>query len=276
MPAAGQPHPLAPHCRCRWAHRPPASLQRKARESGFARALDLQAPAGIRILECGCGTGQLSNFLSIANRTVFATDMCLNSLRLGQRFARQHALKNVHFTQMNLLRPAFKPESFYLVISIGVLMTTDDPFHTFETIGRLVKPGGYILIGLYHKYGRLPTDARRLLFRLTGDRFAHLDPVLRREDISEAKKRAWFADQYEHPHEVKHTIGDALRWFDKAGFEFVKSIPHSKPFRRYGADDDLFEPETPGNWLERLLVELPMSWGSHEGGFFIAIGRRPR
>ena len=42
-----------------------ASLQRKAREGVFARALDQQLPSGVTIIECGCGTGQLSNFLSI-------------------------------------------------------------------------------------------------------------------------------------------------------------------------------------------------------------------
>lgn len=251
------------------------SLRRKARESVFARALDRQVPAGIRILECGCGTGQLSNFLSLANRTVFASDMCMNSLRLGQKFAQEHQLANVYFTQMNLLRPAFKPGSFHLVVSNGVLMTTEDPYRTFATIARLVRPGGYILIGLYHKYGRLMTDARRLLFRLTGDRFTWLDPILR-SDVSDAKKRAWFADQYKHPHEVKHTIGDALRWFEQVGFQFVRSIPPSRPLRRYAEDDDLFEPERAGNRLERLLVEVPRTWrGSHEGGFFVAIGRKP-
>jgi SAM-dependent methyltransferase len=252
------------------------SFRRKASRGVFAQALDEQVPAGTRILECGCGTGQLSNFLSIANRTVFATDMCMNSLRLGQRFARQHQLRNAHFIQMNLLRPTFRPGSFHLVISNGVLMTTRDPFRTFQTIGRLVKPGGYILIGLYHRYGRLATDARRLLFRVTGDRFTWVDPLLRNERVSEAKKRAWFADQYKHPHEVKHTIGDALRWFRRTGFEFVRSIPRSRPFHPYSREDALFDPEKPGNWLERLVVELGMIRDpSHDGGFFVAIGRKP-
>ena len=83
-----------------------ASLAHKARQGLFARMLDEQLPPAIRIIECGCGTGQLSNFLSIANRSVFATDLCLNSLRLGQRFARTHGLSRVQFVQQNLFRPA--------------------------------------------------------------------------------------------------------------------------------------------------------------------------
>ena len=73
------------------------SLARKAREGVFARMLDDQVPPGIRIIECGCGTAQLSNFLSAANREVFATDICVNSLRMGKRFADEQGAGRVHF-----------------------------------------------------------------------------------------------------------------------------------------------------------------------------------
>lgn len=252
-----------------------ASLARKAREGIFARMLDQQIPPGARIIECGCGTGQLSNFLSIENRTVFATDMCMNSLRLGQKFARENELSRVRFVQMNLLRPAFKPASFHLVISNGVLMTTPDPFASFKTIAELVRPGGYILIGLYHKFGRLITDARRVFFRLSGDRLLWLDPNLRNKDLSDAKRRAWFEDQYKHPREVKHTIGEAMGWLKEIGFRFVRSIPDTRPFHPLSSDENLFEPKPPGSALERFLVELGMIFkGSREGGFFTMIGRK--
>src|SRR5467141_1958139 len=39
------------------------NLRRKAQEGIFARLLDEQIPHGARVLEAGCGTGQLSNFL---------------------------------------------------------------------------------------------------------------------------------------------------------------------------------------------------------------------
>jgi SAM-dependent methyltransferase len=250
-------------------------LAARAREGVFARMLDEQIPPGARIIECGCGTGQLSNFLSIANRTVFATDMCLPSIRLGQRFARDQGLERVHFVQQNLFRTAFKPGSFDLVISNGVLLTTFDPFLGFKSISELVRPGGYILIGLYHRYGRLVTDLRRLIFRLTGDRLVWLDPNMRDPSWSEARKRAWFADQYKHPNETKHTIGQILRWFKETGFHFVKSLPRSRLFQPITEEDRLFEPEAPGNALERLLVELGMFFkGSKEGGFFTMIGHR--
>lgn len=252
-----------------------ATLVEKARRGLFAKLLDDQIPFGARVIECGCGTGQLSNFLSISNRTVVGTDICLNSLRLGEKFKQANGLKRVHFLQMNLFRPVFKAGSFDLVISNGVLHHTSDPFGAFQSICRLVKPGGYILVGLYHQYGRLITDFRRWVFRISGDHFKSLDPNLRKTESSDPKKKAWFMDQYKHPHESKHTIGEVLTWLDKTGFEFVKSIPRSVPFQSFSEDEHLFEPERPGNGLERFLVETGMVFrGSQEGGFFIVIGKK--
>ena len=177
---------------------------------------------------------------------------------------------------MNLFRPAFKPGSFDLVVSNGVLHHTADPFRAFQSISRLVKPGGYLLVGLYHRYGRLITDLRRLVFRFSRDRFTGLDPNLRMGGFAAAKWRAWFMDQYKNPHESKHTIGEVLGWLDEIGFDFVQSIPHSKPFRPFSDRENLFESKIPGNTLERAIVELGMiASGSREGGFFVVIGRRP-
>ncbi len=253
-----------------------ASLLRKARQGMFAKLLDDQLPPGALVLECGCGTGQLSNFLSVANRTVFGADLCLNSLRLGHDFKRSNRLRGVQFLQMTLFRPAFKPGSFDLVVANGVLHHTSDPFLAFQTISKLVKPRGHLLVGLYHRYGRLITDFRRNLFNWTGNRFTFLDPNLRKGGFRSAKWKAWFMDQYKNPHESKHTIGEVIGWLDAIGFRFVRSLPRSKPFQPLLEDERLFEPEAPGNWIERTMVELGMiQSGSREGGFFVVIGQRP-
>jgi SAM-dependent methyltransferase len=251
------------------------TLISKARKGLFAKLLDDQAPFGARILECGCGTGQLTNFLSIANRTVIGTDICLNSLKMAQEFKNKNDLERAHFYQMNLFRPCFRPHSFDLVISNGVLHHTSDPFRGFKSISTLVKPGGYILIGLYHKYGRIITDLRRSIFRMTKDKFKFLDPRTTDKNISSAKRDAWFMDQYKNPHESKHTVGEVIRWLNKTGFTFIHSIPKTVPFKSIDESERLFNPERVGSWFERFVVNLGMIFtGVNEGGFFIIIARR--
>lgn len=250
-------------------------LIQKAQKGIFARLLNEQIPFNIRVLEVGCGTGQLSNFLGIAHRIVFGTDMCLNSLKLGQEFKKRNGLERVSFYQMNLFRPVFKEESFPLVICSGVLHHTSDPFLGFQSISRLVKKGGYIIIGLYNRYGRIATDIRRTMFNICSDRFKFLDPRLKGKDISDLKKLTWFLDQYKNPHESKHTVGEILRWFDKIGFDFVNSIPKLKVFETFSENERLFKPNPRGNLLDHFLIQTHLLFtGSKEGGFFLMIGKR--
>jgi hypothetical protein len=137
-----------------------------------------------------------------------------------------------------------------------------------------VKRGGFVVIGLYNKYGRLTTDFRRFIFRLSGDRFQFLDPRLRDRNANGVKKHTWFMDQYKNPHESKHTIGEVQQWFESSGFEFVNSIPKStgEPF---AADEKLFVPNSKGTAFDHFLVQCgDLLTGGRDGGFFIMIGRR--
>ena len=250
-------------------------LIQKAKKGIFARLLNEQTPFNIRVLEVGCGTGQLSNFLSTSQRFVFGTDMCLNSLKLGQEFKERNGLERVGFYQMNLFRPIFKEESFSLVICNGVLHHTSDPFAGFKSISRLVKKGGHILVGLYNKYGRISNDTRRLIFNISNDRFKFLDPRLKDKTLGDLRKLTWFKDQYKNPQESKHTIAAVLRWFDQTGFNFVNSIPKLKGFETFSENERLFKPNPAGNRLDHFIAQARLSctW-NNEGGFFLMIGRR--
>ncbi len=252
------------------------TLRQKAERGVFARLLDDQIPFGAKVLEVGCGTGQLSNFLGMTwGRTVFASDICLNSLKLGERFRRENRIDNVAFLQMNLFRPVLKSESFDLVICNGVLHHTGDPFRGFESIARLVRPGGHIVIGLYNHLGRLTTDLRRLVFRVAGSHLRWLGERLGDPTVSPTRKNTWFRDQYRNPQESKHSIGEVLAWYDGSGFEFVNSIPKLRAFDSFAPDEDLFRKTPRGTAFDHVLSELGLLLaGGREGGFFTMIGRR--
>ena len=253
-----------------------ASLVEKAREGIFGKALDTAIGENARILEAGCGTGQLSNFLGLcAGRQVFGADLCMNSLRLAHQFKVAQSIGNVTFLQMNLFRPAFKAASFNVVISNGVLHHTADPFEGFRSIGRLVRAGGYIVVGLYNKFGRIPLDLRRTVFNASGGRLIWLDSRLRDPSLSPPRWHAWFMDQYRNPHESKHTMDEVLGWFDETGFEFVNSIPSSSPFADRDQPRGLFEATPKGNSFDHLLMQLGMILkGAREGGFYVMVGRK--
>jgi carbamoyltransferase len=252
------------------------SLINKSRRGAYARRLDETIPYNSAVLEVGCGTGQLTNFLGISCRHVIGTDICLNSLRLGETFRKKHDLSRARFLQMNLFRPAFAPEQFDVVLCNGVLHHTSDPYGGFRSIATLVKPGGYIVIGLYNTYGRLFTDLRRHVFKLTHGKAKWIDPMLRRAGMSGEKRRAWFADQYQHPHESKQTFGEVLDWFENTGFEFVRGIPALRPDDDGLEGETLFERQSPGTPIERGIVQATeiVAAGQKEGGFFIMIGKK--
>lgn len=235
----------------------------RAREGVYARLLSEQIPMNSRVLEVGCGTGQLSNYLAATTMArIYAADMTPASLALGRKFATDNGLSGIKFLQMNLFRPCIRPGSMDIVISNGVLHHTYDTYKAFRSIATLVKPGGYIVVGLYNKIGRLRTDLRRQLLKLFGERALILDPHLRK-DHSPEKRRAWINDQYLHPCERKHSMSELLHWFDDSGFDFISSIP--KILGNFSVGERLFERQNPGTPTDRIMAELGMLF-SHYGG----------
>jgi len=250
------------------------ALLEKTRGGVFARLLNEQIPYNARVVEIGCGTGQLTNFLAIAHRSVLGVDVCLNSLKLAHGFKTEHGLERAMFAQMNLFRPALKDGFFDVVISNGVLHHTADCRAAYQRICRLAKPGGHVVVRLYNSYSRSVHYARRALYRWTGLTSRWLDPHLGRVSAA-GKSNAWFEEQYRHPHETSHTIDEVLRWMEEAGLDFVNSIPKPTPGTALAADEKLFAPRSAGSGASRMLSQLAsVGNGYHEGGFFIVIGKK--
>ena len=251
------------------------SLASKSREGLFAAALEEQLPDGAIVLEAGCGTGQLTNFLGLSWRhRVLGGDVCINSLRLANGFRERYRIANAAFLQMNLFRPPFRDGSIDVVICNGVLHHTRDARAGFEALLRKVKPGGLILIGLYNSYARLPTLWRRWAFEQFGPTLYFLDPRLTSARMNEGRWRAWFRDQYRHPHETRHSIDEVLDWFDTSAVDFLSSVPAAdgSPFT---STTRLFEPHSRGTITVRAATQLQMLLtGGRDGGLFVMIGRK--
>jgi SAM-dependent methyltransferase len=253
----------------------PLELVDKARRGVYARMLDDQIPYSARVLDVGCGTGQLPVFLSLNRRRSVGADLLLGSLRKGQDFKSRFGLTHVAFVEMNLFEPALRAASFDYVFCNGVLHHTADARAGFGRVVRLVKPGGFIVVGLYNTYARVPLALRRLVFRLSRRRLRRLDHYVRTQPYGGEKTRIWHMDQYEHPHEETFSADAVLAWFDAEDVEYVASVPSLRIGDGLRGDARLFETAPLPGRLERILSQLGwMVTIGREGGFFVTIGRR--
>ena len=229
------------------------------------------------VLEVGCGTGQLSLYFGIGtNNRVFALDPTINSINLGNEFSKKNKINNVKFVNADIFDDVFNNRSFDFIWTNGVLHHTKNPSLAFDLISKYLKNNGYILLGLYNKYGRLRTLFRRILYKIFGSTLIKiLDPTLR--NIKKGNDRqieAWIRDQYEHPVESLHTLDEVLIWFKKNNIEFINSVP-SCNFNDNKALN-LFEKSSKGNFFSRLYSQISMIFNNlgADGGLFIVIGKK--
>jgi len=252
-----------------------ASLRARARRSSFAQALDAAIPAGARVLELGCGTGQMSLFLASGGRLVVGADLSRPSLQLATQTAASLEIRSALFAETDLQRPGLKPAAFDVVYSSGVLHHTPMPRASFAAMAKLVKPGGVLVLGLYNSLARLPHRLRRVVARLTGYRWIPFDPILRDREHEPARRLAWLRDQYQHPEEHRHTLGEVKRWFRENGVQLQRTYPNTLWVEEEASGPSLFTPADDDWWIEEWLAQVRwMSTLSAEGGLFLVLGRR--
>lgn len=250
-------------------------LRERGRRSEFSRLLDEAISPDARVLELGCGTGQLTLFLATVDRTVIGADLARSSLELGAEAARRFGVEGVSFVETDLRRPGLRAGAFDVVVCTGVLHHTPDPRNAFRAVARLVKPGGYVVLGLYNAFARLPHRLRRAVARLSGFRLIPFDPVLRERRSEPARRNAWLRDQYQHPEEHRHTLWEVKRWFRENEIDYVRAYPSALLAAGDSPEPGLFTP-APDDWgLESFLAQL--SWMrslASEGGLFVTVGQR--
>lgn len=111
------------------------------------------APAG-RVLEAGCGTGQILARLGRAG--VRAVGVDLSSGMLRQARSRARALVRGDLTAL-----PFGDGQFDAVCCFKVLAHVPDIGRAMAELGRLVRPGGFLIVEFYN-----PHSVRGLLWRL--------------------------------------------------------------------------------------------------------------
>jgi SAM-dependent methyltransferase len=252
-----------------------AALINKAKKSIYAKMLDQELPYNAKILEIGCGTGQMTNFLAATGRKVIGSDISLNSLKKAKGFAQKEGITGSDFILMDLFKPAFKNDTFDYVIANGVLHHTYNAEDAFKSISNLVKTGGFIIIGLYHKFGRILNNVRKAIYHISNQKIIIPDHRLKKSKLNKAQKEAWLSDQFSNPKESRYMIYETIKWLQTDRFSFIRSIPSAKLFDSILPDGALFDAGEKPGVIEMLLTEILMIFTNYrEGGFFIVIGKK--
>jgi len=250
------------------------ALRARAERNEFVRLLDRAIPVDARVVDVGCGTGQMAIYLARGDRSVVGADLTHASLCLGREAARRFGLARVRFVETDLHQVGLQEASFDVVYSSGVVHHTPDPRAAFGRLARLARPGGAIVLGVYNAFARLPLRLRRGVARLTGFRVIPFDPVLRDRASEPARRDAWKRDQYQHPEEHRHTLAEVQRWFADNDVEYLRTYPSAllgeEPGDLFAAAADNWRAE---GWLAQLGWIAALG---REGGLFFTVGRRRR
>src|SRR5882724_13332258 len=118
------------------------ALHARAERTVFARLVNAAIPGDARIVEIGCGSGQMCLYLARADRVVIGADLTRAALLLGAAAARRFRLERVRFVETDLGRPGLTAGSFDVVDSSGVVHHTPNPRASFARLVQLARPGG--------------------------------------------------------------------------------------------------------------------------------------
>jgi SAM-dependent methyltransferase len=256
-------------------------LHRQA--SWWAHKLDAEIPFDADVVDIGCGTGQLACFLGLKGRRIMGVDYSQHSLALAESLRDKFRLTNVRFQREDILQLSLPDESFDYVFCNGVLHHTSDPYGGFRHLVRITRPGGFVVVGLYNRYGRLMLHIRRRMVRLRmkfdpAAKDVALKKQLVRMEVDSEKRRTWWADQYEHPHESTHTVDEVLGWFAENRISYVSSFPKAELFSS-SEIEKIFKPRRSSAIFNSRLAHVLVQLGwivtqNAGGGYFVLVGQK--
>lgn len=118
-----------------------------------ARSADKQAQfflpylrPGMRLLDCGCGSGSITVGLAkaVAPGHVIAVDIAQVEVDRARERANQQAVHNVRFEVGDIFQLDFPDDSFDAIFCHNVLEHQDDPLKALLEMKRVLKPGGVL------------------------------------------------------------------------------------------------------------------------------------
>lgn len=213
--------------------------------------VSLEELKGKTALDAGCGGGRYCLVAAEAGASVVGADRS----RAVEKARTLCAGLTADFIQADLSHLPFRPASFDLVFSIGVLHHSPDPAAAFRSIATMVKPGGRLSVWVYRR-NTWPQESVNRLARWAAGR-------LSRERLLQACRAAailggtpivnrtlnkivpfsthpryenrvcdtfdWYSPRYQYHHAPRQIVG----WFRDAGFVEIRELPPEKTGKLY-------------------------------------------
>jgi SAM-dependent methyltransferase len=203
----------------------------------------------IEVLVAGCGTGQQSIVTArrFAGASVLAVDLSLASLCYAKRMSHVFGVRNVEYAQADVLELAALGRTFDVIEVSGVLHHLADPIAGWRVLLSVLRPGGFMHVGLYSKVARGQIRAARAFLAGKGVGSSPSDIRRCRQELlsTPIKSVADYADYFSisecrdllfHVQEHQLTIPEIdafLRQYDLRfiGFELAPQIAANYRFR---------------------------------------------
>ena len=110
----------------------------------------------VDILVAGCGTGQhsIQTAQQFKGARVFAIDLSVSSLCYAKRKTDELGMTNVAYAQADIMDLGALERTFDVIESVGVLHHLADPLAGLKILLGLLRPGGFMCLGLYSEMAR--------------------------------------------------------------------------------------------------------------------------
>jgi len=129
----------------------------------YLKFIDKYLSNGLEVLDVGCGTGLITNvFANKYNSNFTAIDFSKGVL-YGKEYAEKNKILNTLWVHQNFLD--YTTDNKYdVIICQGVLHHIPEYKKALANMKTLLKPGGVLLLGLYHPVGKFAQKIIKLNF----------------------------------------------------------------------------------------------------------------